>query len=275
MIEYDIFLKKCSNCGKDIIRKEKSKSGLYFRSMPCKSKKLREKGMVKCVVCEKDFYKPPAEIKRYPIHCCSVECRAENNKKQETKVCDFCGEKIIKPQSLFKNRKNFFCSESCHNKWQSKKEIVKCDCCEKRFEKQLSLINRSRSNFCSISCKSKSVAKMSYVENEFEEIIKNTGLKYERNNRDIVRPLELDFWLPEIKYAIEINGIFHYKPIFGEGSLVKIKSRDKRKKIKCKALGIKLRVVKPGNSKNGTRQRRFERVLWELKQRAKEFGYNV
>ncbi len=56
-----------------------------------------------------------------------------------------------------------------------------------------------------------------------------------RNNRDIISPLELDIYLPDINLAIEYNGYYHTKP--------KVIERDKRKKMYCKEKNIFLLVV--------------------------------
>ena len=46
---------------------------------------------------------------------------------------------------------------------------------------------------------------------------------------------ELDIYLPSLKLAIEIQGIFHYKPIFifGDLKLKQIQDNDLNKKLIC------------------------------------------
>lgn len=55
---------------------------------------------------------------------------------------------------------------------------------------------------------------------------------------------ELDIYVPNHSIAIEIDGIFHYKPIFGEEKLLKIKKNDRKKTKMCKDNGIKLFRIK-------------------------------
>lgn len=62
------------------------------------------------------------------------------------------------------------------------------------------------------------------------------------NNRDVVG-LELDFYFPNLKLAIELNGILHYEPIYGHDRLTKIQCNDKQKFIQCYNKGIELIVV--------------------------------
>ena len=55
--------------------------------------------------------------------------------------------------------------------------------------------------------------------------------------------LELDIYIPNINFAIEWNGIYHYKNI-RENLLEKTQEKDKRKVKKCSELNIDLYVVK-------------------------------
>lgn len=234
---------------------------------------LMKKGFkaVSCLVCEKMFEKREAEIRRYPNHCCSKECRSKGNNKRVKRKCDNCGSSVIRPPSLFGGKKNIFCGKECADEYQTKKQQVVCDYCGVIFGKQRSIIKRSRHNFCSTSCSSRYVHKTSFIEAEFENLIKNLGIKYSRNDRTIIPHLELDFYFPDYKYAVEINGKAHYFPIYGEDILAAQKKRDSRKRKRCKSEKILLRVVKPGNCVNGTYMKRLKRVVWELKKHVFKF----
>ena len=50
-------------------------------------------------------------------------------------------------------------------------------------------------------------------------------------------------YIPSIKLAFELNGIFHYEPIFGEEKLEKIKSNDQNKFLICKKNNINLCII--------------------------------
>lgn len=54
---------------------------------------------------------------------------------------------------------------------------------------------------------------------------------------------ELDIYVPSLSLAIELNGIFHYEPIFGQEKLDGIKKRDENKFAACHAKGISLCVI--------------------------------
>ena len=77
----------------------------------------------------------------------------------------------------------------------------------------------------------------------------------------------MDFYFPTINFAIEVNGVGHYKPIYGKKAFEVVQRNDKRKRRACKDRGIILRVVKPGDCKVETYMPRYKRVIWEIKQR--------
>ncbi len=62
------------------------------------------------------------------------------------------------------------------------------------------------------------------------------------NKRDLIN-MELDFYFPQLKSAIEFNGIFHYEPIYGKEKLRRIQELDKRKIDSCSDIGVQLFVI--------------------------------
>mgnify|MGYP003658068441 CR=1 FL=1 len=62
------------------------------------------------------------------------------------------------------------------------------------------------------------------------------------NRKDTIGS-ELDIYIPSINLAIEINGIFHYKPIYGIDKLQKIVENDKYKVSTCYEKEIKLHII--------------------------------
>jgi hypothetical protein len=54
---------------------------------------------------------------------------------------------------------------------------------------------------------------------------------------------ELDIYIPSLKLAFELNGIFHYEPIFGEDRLLSAKTNDERKFQACLEHGIELCII--------------------------------
>lgn len=62
------------------------------------------------------------------------------------------------------------------------------------------------------------------------------------NTREVIGA-ELDFYFPDHKLAIELNGIVHYEPIYGTDRLHRIANNDKQKMIRCLEIGVELAVV--------------------------------
>jgi len=54
---------------------------------------------------------------------------------------------------------------------------------------------------------------------------------------------ELDIYFPDLKLAFELNGIFHYEPIFSQNKLDQIQNNDNRKFQACIEQGIELCII--------------------------------
>lgn len=68
------------------------------------------------------------------------------------------------------------------------------------------------------------------------------------NNRNAINS-ELDFYIPSLKLAFELNGLFHYEPIFGESRLNQIQTNDNRKFQACIERGIELCIIDTSGQK--------------------------
>ena len=91
---------------------------------------------------------------------------------------------------------------------------------------------KTKNNFCSKSCaaifnnKNKEYGiRRSKIEVLIEDMIKSDfpNISFSCNNKSIIES-ELDFYFPELKIAIQINGPTHYKPIYGQEKFVQIKN---------------------------------------------------
>ena len=54
----------------------------------------------------------------------------------------------------------------------------------------------------------------STMEIQMEEFLKEHNINFLMNTRNIIKPLELDFYCPEFKVAIELNGVFYHSEKF-------------------------------------------------------------
>ena len=79
-----------------------------------------------------------------------------------------------------------------------------------------------------------------YIEAGFTRDHPSTQVLY--NSRTLIG-LELDIYFPEYKVAVELNGVFHYQPIFGGRSLYRTQRNDARKRERCQRKGIYLFVI--------------------------------
>jgi len=168
--------------------------------------------------------------------------------------CAQCGELHYKAQceilrGLRRNKK-FFCSRKCLYNYESTSQKLTCTNCGILFEKLISQMNKSKSgnHFCSKSCaavfnnRNKEYGtRRSKIEQYIEDQVKIVfpNLSFECNSKSIIGS-ELDFYFPTLKLAIQINGVLHYQPIYGQTKLAQIQKLDQEKRDKCSDLGIKL-----------------------------------
>lgn len=150
-----------------------------------------------------------------------------------------------------------FCSFKCSREYLKTKIIVNCNNCGKSFEKKLFATKKSKNHFCSQSCagtynnthKTKGYRRSKLEQYLEAELIKSyPNLMILFNNKDIINS-ELDIYIPSLKLAFELNGVFHYEPIYGQNRLNKIKNNDDRKFQACLEQGIELCIIDTSQQK--------------------------
>lgn len=168
-------------------------------------------------------------------------------------VCNYCNKKY----DNFDPRGSKFCSLSCSNFHRELKKAIKfkfCKQCNKSFKAQgvtLNKIfcNRKCSNLYNIKHKTKGNRRSKleiWLEQELTKIYPNLDIHY--NKKDTIGS-ELDIYIPSLKLAFELNGIFHYEPIYGKDKLERTQVNDNNKFQKCQELGISLCVIDTSSQK--------------------------
>ena len=71
---------------------------------------------------------------------------------------------------------------------------------------------------------------------------KYPDLEFYFNRKDAINS-ELDIYIPKLKLAFELNGIFHYEPIYGADKLNQTQNNDRRKFQACLEQGIELCII--------------------------------
>lgn len=150
-----------------------------------------------------------------------------------------------------------YCSEKCRNKTMSKRIDSMCEQCQKPILVNPHQLNRFNHHFCSRSCAAiyhnshkHFGCRRSKLEMWIEKILteKYPHLEIHYNKTNAINA-ELDIYIPSLKLAFELNGVFHYEPIFSEEKLKKTQTNDQRKFQVCSELSISLCVIDVHNTK--------------------------
>ena len=179
--------------------------------------------------------------------------------------CNYCGKhctRKVQSKASRRGSTKLFCNKLCFNKERDKRIVCKCANCG-QSTKPIPLSRWARPNkvspnvFCSRSCSATytnthktKCTRRSKLETWLEAQLKIAfpNLIIEYNSKSIIGS-ELDIYIPSLKLAFELNGLFHYEPIFGQDKLDQIKNNDQRKFAACHEAGISLCVIDTSSHK--------------------------
>ena len=134
---------------------------------------------------------------------------------------------------------------------------ITCTECSKKVKRAPNQIKKSRNSFCSSICaatynnryKTHGTRRSkleSYLETQLTLLYPSLEIHF--NRKDTINS-ELDIYIPSLNLAFELNGIFHYEPIFGPNKLISIQNNDNRKFQACLEKEIELCIINSSNQK--------------------------
>lgn len=272
---------KCLSCGVDFYKlpSEIRRYPNHFCSKNCMHTYRTKKIETECAYCKKEFYKKPSDMK-CTKHFCSNDCMRLFTSRKVQVICQNCKLEFNKKPSSIRYTNNF-CSNKCRGAYHNKKVEVQCFNCSKIFMKDFRFIKKNPRHCCSIDC-SRMLAKTKknwgstrsklekYVEKRLIEEL-DLNILYNKNSIGY----ELDIHIPELNLAIELNGITHYKPIYGEKALHRRQEIDRLKAAECIKQNISLIVINVSNDKSNksTLEKRYNNIKALILNRIKLYKY--
>lgn len=207
------------------------------------SARSRQKMALQCLHCGKTFYKAKNEIQifiayrgtKHTFDFCSINCKETFQNPPIVLKCEQCGKTFKKLPNQIKKTKHHFCSQSCSCTYQNthKTKGTRTSKLEKWLSTQLSDLY--------------------------------PDLEFHFNRKDAINS-ELDIYIPSLKLAFELNGIFHYEPIFSPEKLSKIQNNDQRKMQACIEADIELCIIDVSKQKYFKEQtcRPFLKIIQDI-----------
>ena len=192
----------------------------YYRDNLSELAKYKHKDMIPllCSKCNITYYREKRNV-RTPIlyqkakeHYCSKLCQSAAQVTSVTEPCGNCLQPVTRNLSSKKSVKHIFCNSSCAASYNNK---------NKQYGTRRSKLE-------------------AYLESELRT--RYPVLEVVANGKKAIGS-ELDFYFPQLRFAIELNGPTHYEPIYGNDKFERIQQNDKQKMIRCYEAGIELLVI--------------------------------
>ncbi len=176
--------------------------------------------IVECSYCHGHFKREKhflqADIKHQSKVFCNRICSKASRFTGETKPCSHCNKPVYRTKSGSKHKglksNRCFCNQSCAAKYNN--------------------IHKTHGT---------RRAKLEvWLESQLKLIYPNLEIKY---SYILPNCCELDIYIPSLALAFELNGIYHYEPIYGQEKLNRTQNNDSRKFKHCHDNNIGLCVI--------------------------------
>ena len=180
---------------------------------------------LRCLHCAKTFNKTKHRIQqslqkgqKVSWNFCSHLCSEQHRITTIQVVCEQCKTSFKKPPAEIRDTKHNFCCRSCAAKYNNahKKHGTRCSKLELWLQEQLPILYPS--------------------------------IEFHFNRTDAINA-ELDIFIPSLRLAFELNGIFHYEPIYGPEKLASMQTNDARKSQACFERGVELCIIDTSHQK--------------------------
>ena len=192
--------------------------------------------------------------------------------------CEFCFNKFKRTKrhvrKMIRLNANALCSDECFSFFKEKKKNINCTCCNRAFVKKSCQIKKYKNHFCSQSCaatyqnahKTHGTRRSKlevWLEKQLTEKYPELEIKF--NSKEAINS-ELDIYIPLLKIAFELNGIFHYEAIYGQDKLEKIQNNDNRKFQACIEHGISLCIIDASQQKyfKETTSQKYLKIITDI-----------
>ena len=186
--------------------------------------KINDKCEMECVMCHTHFFTQKRTIRdimrgkgSHPgvALYCSFKCAAvaRSIKCDTVKLtCAQCGKPVVRTQHWLSKTKNSFCTRSCAATYNNTHKT-----------------KGSRRSKLEV-----------WLETKLSGLYPSLEILY--CDKTAINS-ELDIYVPSLKLAFELNGIYHYEPIHGADKLSQILNNDERKFQACLERGIELVII--------------------------------
>jgi ribosomal protein L33 len=195
-----------------------------------------------------------------------------------TLLCHACGIEFQRKKSevmkSIRKGKKFSCSVGCSNRLSNsglqRFVTLKCDECGQEFTRVMkdyrkNQLRNAAKLYCNKHCamialnkSPRSSRPTSSHEVIMSQIIKDNydnNICIFNNVRDVFPDnLEIDIWIPSVCLAIELNGVCHFYPIYGEDRLKKTQSNDYKKSMLAQKMNINLLTIDTSSLKSKSKQ---------------------